>query len=86
LEVVGNEKTALDAKKVIVTRYYHNKTKGEPYITAEFKAEEFQKYEHFSVGNAESFSTKRRRRRSGITNLLAIKALTKKKQSLSILI
>ena len=56
-------------KTTTITRYYHNRTKGEPYITAEFNAEDFSGYKHFTIGGKTRFSAARRRRkRSGIVN------------------
>ncbi|CAB4010518.1 receptor-type tyrosine- phosphatase epsilon-like, partial [Paramuricea clavata] len=49
---------------VRVTRYYENRTKGEPYITAEFKAEDFKKHEKFIVGDGQSLNARRRRKRA----------------------
>ena len=39
---------------VTVMRYYNNRTRDEPYIAAEFRVEDFDKYEHFTVGGRES--------------------------------
>jgi hypothetical protein len=49
---------------VRVTRYYENRTKGEPYITAEFKAEDFEKYKNFVVGDGQLLNARRRRKRA----------------------
>ena len=51
-----------------ITRYYNNKTEGEPYITAEFAAAQFDQYKDFVVGNGEKFSVAaKRKKRSGKT-------------------
>ena len=69
LELESDDDDPPNPKTLNVTRYYQNRIRWEPYITAEFNASEFDKYETFSVGNGHSFSNERRRRkRSGRTN------------------
>ena len=60
LEVV-KEGPPPDVTTLKVTRYYHNKTANEPYITAEFKASEFKTT--FIVGGENSVPARRRRKR-----------------------
>ena len=51
---------------VTVTRYYNNRARGKPYIAAEFRAQDFDKYKLFTVGRGEKFVMEnRRRKRSG---------------------
>ena len=73
LEIIPGEPFE-DVNKDPITRYYHNKRKGEPYITAEFEAENFSQYKVFTIGNGNEFLTARRRRkRSGIGNGVTIR-------------
>lgn len=54
-----------------VTRYYLNRTKGEPYITAEISAGDVVEVFIVGAGESESPTTKRRRKRAGIMNIPA---------------
>ena len=60
-----SEEEKLPEKKLLsITRYYNNRTVDEPYITAEFPAEEFK--ENFVVGDGTLFPTgNKRRKRAG---------------------
>lgn len=55
-----------------ITRYYHNRTRGEPYITAVFDKDEFS--EEFTIGDGTRYSAARRRRKraAGIGNRVMI--------------
>ena len=62
--VVEVKDTQLSDVDVSVTRYYENRKKGEPYITAEFNTEKFEDFENFIVGNGKSYTAQRRRKRA----------------------
>ena len=65
LEVIENLR--LPDTDINVTRYYFNRVAGEPYITAEFPSSEFDMYKDFVVGQGNSFTNaKRRKKRAGI--------------------
>ncbi|XP_046841964.1 titin-like isoform X3 [Xenia sp. Carnegie-2017] len=69
LEVIENLR--LPDTDIIVTRYYFNRTAGEPYITAEFPSSEFNKYKDFVVGQGNSFTNaKRRKKRAASINIV----------------
>lgn len=74
VELESSGKLASPVTNKPITRYYHNSTKGEPYITAEFKAEAFSVYERFTIGEENRFPTARRRRkRAGIENHVLVR-------------
>ena len=61
---ISKEKTTSPDVTKSITRYYNNRTVDEPYITAEFPAEEFK--ENFVVGDGTLFPTgNKRRKRAG---------------------
>ena len=72
LEVVEDQQPPNE--KIAVTRYYETRIKGQPYITAEFKAEDFKEYKNFIVGDGKSYNARRRRKRAaGKANIITIK-------------
>ncbi|XP_046853124.1 receptor-type tyrosine-protein phosphatase S-like [Xenia sp. Carnegie-2017] len=65
------ENLRLPDTDINVTRYYVNRVAGEPYITAEFPSSEFDMYKDFLVGQGNSFTNaKRRKKRAASINIV----------------
>ncbi|XP_028413448.1 tyrosine-protein phosphatase Lar-like isoform X5 [Dendronephthya gigantea] len=62
VKINGEYQELPDITTLEVTRYYHNRTENEPYITAEFGPSEFKK--KFIIGDGKSYNARRKRRQA----------------------